>query len=230
MEKFNITDNIIYDEERLISVRNTKEFSCTNRIWNILHFNSRQNVGHLMALINNCNPKSYKEWVNYYLLYRSKEYNESQLFHSLIHKFADAARISNENSYKFIIIRVLYETWIGYQRESKTMTILAGFAKKNGLFALKSSDLDDIHKSIDYVLCYRGRPVLNIQAKSEKFLNTVNNAILENISCKQVQDYSLNKKQLYEEYLRTGVSFQIISYEDIAKGKIALPNYIKKRP
>lgn len=165
-------------------VRNSSLFRHSNKYWNMYGYNSRANIGHLMKIINKMRPISLDDWVHDYTQ-SGKEYerllkkgstldpaeygrSESQL-RTIASDFrkdlmAHGLRIDFDTAYRFVLIRVLYETWIGYSREKRVYNMLK--TAFNGAYEVRHTEPSiDIEMAVDFEVLKDGQLILGLQVK-----------------------------------------------------------------
>lgn len=170
--------------ERAEVIRSSVLFRRSNKIWNKYGFNSRANIGHLMKLINEVQPKNLNDWIIRYLE-SGKEY-EDLLKHNIQANPCNYGRtkyqlkriasdfheelayqgynIDFETTYEFVLIRVLYETWLGYSRERHVFNVLKSVYPH--LEIRHADPIIDIEMAVDFEVLKNGKLLLGIQVKS----------------------------------------------------------------
>lgn len=98
-------------------LQQTAAFKQTNDVWSQQGFNRSANVGEVMKLIRHYEPQDRKDWEEYYFLYRTTVLNDFDMFADCAAAFAQAAGIEVDLAYKYIYIRVVDQTYDGYQNE-----------------------------------------------------------------------------------------------------------------
>lgn len=191
---------ILVDELFINKIRHSKYFSETNiKSWNEGKFNSRKSIGPLMIMIKLCQPKNIHEWINYYLT-NGKSVDE---LHDIAYRFKDYTNnkcsfyMSNEEAYIYVLIRVIYETFIGYQRETNTIynlqNVLDGYKIGNSQDAINifDSDIDlDYKFSVDCLLIKDNKAIAGIQIKSDTYKYGAND---------KIKNMNYNKQHMFTE-------------------------------
>lgn len=165
------------------AIRVSTMFRRSNKFWNMYGYNSRASIGHLMKLINQMRPVSLEDWIYSYLDsgkeyerllkagakvdpsdYGRSKYQLKQIasdFHQDL--LNNNFRIDYETTYQYVLIRVLYETWIGYSRERHIFNVLKSFFNT---YEVRHADpIVDIEMAVDFEILKNGKLLLGIQAK-----------------------------------------------------------------
>lgn len=184
------------DKNAVEAVRSSEKYRKSNHCWNVQGYNKKRSIGYLMKLIEICKPKSLTDWIHFYLtdgaeLEREmfenpyvyvKERGRSFLYlKGLAKRFKNDLmdysdiKISEDEAFKFVLIRVFYETYEGYLREKNTKFTLRQFFKHYDIVSESSKiKLDAAKLDIDYAVdCLMvskdGTPRCGIQIKSNNF-------------------------------------------------------------
>lgn len=202
-------------------VRHSMKFRLSNDVWNQYRFNSSKNVGKLMHLINEINPNNMSEWIRGYfnsgkvyqdLLDNGEEPNPKQygrtkhFLKKLASKFqkallANCINVTFEEAYEYVLIRVLYETWIGYRRERKALEMLTKTFPECEV--KHTSDKVDALMAVDYELfSHDGKRIVGIQVKGKH-------------ASKAVLEENCERNTMYTQEYGVGVVFAIIDGENI---------------
>lgn len=186
-QKQNVTKediiNFLKDRDGVEEIRRSQDFKISNDIWNEEHLNSSKSIGSLMKQISYIHPKSEEEWYNYYLSpdktkplqIRGRDVDE---LNNIAKRLYDAMEerghpITSEQAFQFVGIRTMYETYIGYEREIKTVEFLQE-KLGDGYQIIDTSREDDVYRSADRIICdAEGNKLYGIQIKSEGFQRTL---------------------------------------------------------
>lgn len=165
-------------------IRTSAMFRRSNKFWNLYGYNSRASIGHLMKLINQMKPISLEDWIYDYLdsgkdyekllknnikadpsEYGRSKYQLKQIasdFHQDL--VLNGFRIDYETTYQYVLIRVLYETWIGYSRERHVLNVLRKIYPQ---FTIRHADpIIDIEMAVDFEILKGDKLLLGVQVKS----------------------------------------------------------------
>lgn len=196
-------------------IRNSFLFKKSNKIWNDEKLNSRMNIGSLMHLINTMQPSTLEEWINMYfesgkkyenLLLNHKYANYKEFGRSpkqleiIATKLMEAINeqgydINFNLAYKYVLIRVLYETWIGYSRERITLKKLQE-SFPNLIIRHTDQEIDSC-MAVDFEVLTKGNKLLlGIQVKSPRIR-------------KQTMDLNLAKNKKYIKKYNVDVFYLI---------------------
>lgn len=194
----------LLNEKERLALRNSKEFKNTNYLWNKLELNSRNSVGCLMHLIKQSHATTKEEWEKYYFKTgeeRKKIHinNLNQLsiinaeYGRTIDDLEEISIIFNKELhldlnlvFNFVYIRVIDETWIGYEREKKAFEILSD---KTDLTIKTVSYQDDIRYAVDFEVYKNGKLILAIQLKSSNYKHT--RKYVHEMNIRKNKEYSL---------------------------------------
>lgn len=228
-----LKDLILSKEER-DNIRNTKEFSYTNRIWNDLHLNSRRNIGALMFLIKNSKATTIEEWAKYYfttgrdranIITRLNTFENKNKpidfriidseYGRTLHDFSKIAKtlveklnISFELALNYVYIRVIDETWVGYNRELIVFNKLKDLLKNSDIEVRQVDYQKDVEFAIDYELVRDKEVILGIQLKSTNYKESGHGKLTD---CKIM---NIEKNIRYSDVFDAYVVYLYISSDD----------------
>ena len=177
-------------------MRASENFKKSNHCWNVQSYNKKRSIGYLMKLINDCHPRTLEDWVHFYLsdgyelelemlenpdVFVKERGRSFRYLKGIARRFqqdlADYSEIeiSEDEAFKYVLIRVFYETFDGYLREKNTKFTLQGFFKhyivatENSAVGIDAAKLD-IDYAVDCLMVGRdGTPKCGIQIKSNNF-------------------------------------------------------------
>lgn len=195
----------------MIKCKRTRKFSKTNYAWDeVGNINARKNVGSVVKLFNKCGSISLEKWINFYFdsgdefdkltkteqkenayeYGRSEKYLKEKIV-PLFRKALIAAGMNDcewtdEELYLYILIRVLYETWMGCCSEGALYDfVINNFPE---LTIKHTTDNEDSYFAVDFEILSRKTRnlLLGLQVKQEN-----------------VQSYILERnKKLNERYTK----------------------------
>lgn len=197
--------NFLNDENKVEDIRTSIGFSDSNKIWNEEKYNRRSNIGDLMEQINTLKPKDQNQWYSYYLdtsrkdnnnFSRARSINELNKISKNFQKSLEENNIhvSEDEAQKYVLIRTMYETYVGYQREENTINRLQKFLGNE--FKIEKADRDvDTKYNIDIfaINTKTNEQIIGFQIKSEQFQTAYHNNIR--------QDVTEENEQGFKEYL-----------------------------
>ena len=190
------------DIEKVENIRKKAKFSKTNNNgWNARNkgggFNAPKNIGYVMRLIKDIRPATIQEWVEgYFRSGQQRNIADSKTDGrtvteikelSLAFKeecFRHGIKLSDEEAFDYSIIRVLYETYLGYTREMNTINNLDKEMNKIGYgatadidsitFKRNEAEMEEEHLDFDYaidafIIDDQRNAVAGIQIKSMKW-------------------------------------------------------------
>ena len=181
-------------------MRDTHAFTATNKPWNDLKLNHCDRIGAVMALIKNSRATCFEEWEAYYLNTGKKRISKlpritdekalknlnrysgrtTEELMQLAEKLADRSNIPLEKAYNYVYIRVIDETWLGYEREFNVLKQTQSICSKySNLTASGVDSITDTKYAVDFEIRKNNRIVLGIQLKSTKYRDSTLKAVDE---------------------------------------------------
>lgn len=206
-----------YTLDKRNEIRKTTKFKNTNQLWNISGLNRRYSVGCTNYLIKKfyecCNKekaanKTLDDWFLYYTKHKDIDKyksgrNKTEL-KEIAKKFAKyckkyGIKITQEEAYNYVIIRVVDDTFYGYQHELKMIDVIENEIWP-GSTVFCTAD-EDVEYAVDLVAYYDDVLIDAFQIKPISFFKGIlqrNNycitAFLQNNS-KHDKYYDKNKTQ-----------------------------------
>lgn len=193
------TPQHLYDlpvEQRLATVRNLTpsprehrltiktdpilkvRFSSTGQLWDELKLNSPNRVGGVMDIIKKHIPNTPEEWEQLYFTH-GKPLTRLQATAARLH-LKSSPLISLQEAIDFTFIRVIDETWAGFELEKLTHDLLLA----SGLFDVVrwATKFEDNQYGVDLICLRNGVVVLGVQVKTDAYYRMAANhkAKLEN--------------------------------------------------
>lgn len=205
----------LFEKEDREMFRNFKAFKETNEIWNRLGFNATAEVGNLMYLIKLSGAKTFEEWEKFYIksgherqgiiargynryYTRDLDIEYGRTVRQLANKartFADATGIDIAFAFNSVYIRIIDETWLGYQRELKAIKLL----NKNKNIIVKNVDYKkDVKYAVDFEVFIKDELILGIQLKSTKY---------KRFATQETKDMNIRKNNLYKNSEKVNVLY-----------------------
>lgn len=195
---------MIKNREQRAAMKRTREFKNTNKPWGDLHLNSYNNVGAVMALVKESNATCFEEWESYYLQTGeqrkaligsihtsnplSKEelsnlnYNYGRTFSDLekiAEKLAARCNISLEKAINYVYIRVLDETWKGYETELNAAKDMEPICNQYSNLTISHADLmKDNQYAVDFEIFQGENLILGVQIKPTTYRDSSNPGVI----------------------------------------------------
>ena len=181
-------------------IRNTKAFAESNKPWNDYNLNRTANIGAVMSLIKDSKATTFEEWESYYLqtgaqrAAKMKKWVGKEEFWKLAkncgrttddllevaQEFSSKTNIPLEIAYNYVYIRVIDETWIGYERELNALNRIKELCKLYpNLTASGVDSFTDTEYAVDFEIRQKDTIVLGIQLKSTKYRDSKMKAVDE---------------------------------------------------
>lgn len=201
-----------------IELKRTKEFRDTNKAWGDLHLNSYKNVGAVMALLKDSNATCFEEWERYYLLtgeqrkaklstasnehqLSSEELNKLNFHHGrtiseleqIAEVLAKRCDISLKKAFNFVYIRVLDETWKGYESELNAAKSMQSICEQYSNLTISHTDFTkDNEYAVDFEISQNDSILLGIQIKPTTYRDSSNPGVIRDkkINEKKNQEYT----------------------------------------
>lgn len=180
---------IEYSLDKRNEIRKTIKFKNTNQLWNSSGLNRRFSVGCTNYLIKKfyegCNKeeaanKTLEEWFLYYTKHKETEKNRSgrnkTKLKEIAKKFANycnehGIKLTQEEAYNYVIIRVIDDTYRGYQQELKMAGVIENeIWPGSTVFFTGNEDIDD---AVDLVAYYDDLLIDAFQVKPVSFLKGI---------------------------------------------------------
>ena len=194
----------LYSREKRADMKRSKEFKNTNKPWGDLHLNSYKNVGAVMALAKESNAKTFEEWESYYFQsgekrnaelsaapenypQQSEELNQLNYNHGrtvaeleqIAQTLANRCNISIQNAFNYVYIRVLDETWKGYETELNAEKEIQLICDKLPGLTISHTDLiKDNQYAVDFELYNNSSLLLGIQIKPTTYRDSFNPGVI----------------------------------------------------
>lgn len=207
----------IPSEKERATIRESYEYRRTISSWTRHNLSARSKVGSLLTLISKVKPKTFSEWEKAYVKFYTEEFPGQIMFNQACIVLSKTCRLTVEEAFVYAYIRVIDETWIGYQREKKAFSKMVCFANKlktqgvNGVYFSKSDEYIDTKYAVDVEQYKNGRLVAGFQLKSRKYGESIKTTSDVNISSKY--RISIEKQKDYER--KFGVPVFWVHYEDL---------------
>lgn len=232
---------MLLSRDERMKLRNTKEFKNSNAPWNYLHLNSRNSVGSLMQLIKTSNCENFEEWESYYLnsgairkeLLQKKYLNKLELKEinmsygrteedliNIAYKLQKSVKLPIDTLYNFVYIRVIDETWIGYNREQLFFEKVKEILKDKPEFSIKKTNSDiDTNYAVDFEIYKNKKLIIGIQLKSTRY------SFCESNIMKETKNFNSRKNNNYTKLYKVPVKYfyidvntnEILNLSDIYK-------------
>ena len=140
----------------------------TNKLWNSCNCSSIDKIGSLVIAIMESKCKSYNEWEDYFF---SKLNGQEKV----ISMYTSFSKVLKENNIKcttqdiidLILIRTLYETWIGYKAEEETKKWLSSQEEVIGV--RKSTPKQYYEQAIYFIVFIKNNVQIGVQVKPISF-------------------------------------------------------------
>ena len=140
----------------------------TNKLWNSCNCSSVDKIGSLVIAIMESKCKTYDQWEDYF-------FNKLNGQEKVIFMYKEFGKILKENNIEctqqelidLILIRTLYETWIGYKAEEETKKWLSSQEEVIGV--RKSTPNHDYEQAIDFVVFLKNNVQIGVQVKPISF-------------------------------------------------------------
>lgn len=229
---------MLYNKRKREELRNSLVFKMTNKIWNDCRLNNTNNIGCLMFLIKDGECNTFEEWEKHYFasgelrskLLQSKsnnintkklncEYGRTHDELLEISKILQAnTNLDLKTAYNFVYIRVIDETWIGYDRELKAFQDIERYLSKNynSIYSIKNVDYyTDVHYAIDFEIYKDNKLIVGIQLKSVYYKKDSSSILAETKSFNNIKNekyYKLFKVPVMYLYTKDG---NIVNLEEL---------------
>lgn len=190
-EKLKVYGIKLWNEEDRMEARATHHFKNSNRVWYDGKFSTRDQIGGVMQLLNDCNPVNKETWIDFYFnsgdkasslkstIRNYKKINSinvthgktilevlelAKSFHALLNGY------SLEDCFNYAFIHIIDEPYLGYNREKMSEKILDDFCVDHGLVLNHANNYKDVVTGVDYeIRTLAGKLICGIQVKG---LNT----------------------------------------------------------
>lgn len=161
----------LWPECQRMTERHKSCFKNTHKVWFDGRFSTRYKIGDCMYLLNECNPKNKKEWVDYYFnsgdraaILKQKRMDTKKFNHlnrysgkTILELLKIAMELqellkeySLEQCFNYTFIRIIDEAYLGYQREKKSAKLLEDFCIENGFILNTANSYKDVVTGVDY--------------------------------------------------------------------------------
>ena len=204
----------VFNREQRANMKRTKEFRDTNKPWGDLHLNSYKNVGAVMALVKESNATTFEEWEHYYfktgeqrksILAAATEenplstdelnnlnYNFGRTASDLL-KIADTlaskCNISLQNAYNYVYIRILDETWKGYETELNAAKAMEPICSQYSNLTISHADLVKDNKyAVDFEIFQGSNLLLGVQIKPTTYRDSFNPGVIRDKKTNQIKN------------------------------------------
>lgn len=209
------------------ALRYSDDYRQLNRIWHKEKYGCMEAVGNPMELIKQCNPKSLKEFELYYFqtgrlrqeIYETKGNNIKQYEKKMLDALygrsykellniaykmrREAIYLPIDILYNFVYIKVIDDTYTGYEREEIVITSLINeLIGYKGFFVRHSTMTEDVSMAIDVEVCQWGKVVCGIQVKSARFKDINKNSVkYKQTASKKMSYRKINDCEVYDAYV-----------------------------
>lgn len=204
--------------ENRMTIRNTKAFKYTNAPWNDLGLNQGSSVGLMFKIMENHKFDTFEEWEDHYFktgeirreiiqknpgMVRDVNLNKSHgrtkeelkfialKLYKHLEKTGNPYKLTLDDCYLHVYVRVLDETYLGTERENRTIEYLKNTL--NGYDILKTDPETDSKYAVDCEVYKGNELVCGIQVKSVRYKKD-NSDIL-----KRTKRFNTDKNNRYTE-------------------------------
>ena len=142
----------------------------TNKIWNSCNCSSSNKIGSLVNLLKESKCKTYNEWEEHFFD-KLDGANKILSMYKSFYKYIKDNNIecSKQNIIDLIIIRTIYETWIGSKEEDVVEEWLLNQEEVSQV--RHSNNIEDFENGIDFVVFLKNNNVIGVQSKPMSFFN-----------------------------------------------------------
>ena len=210
----------VFNREQRANMKRTKEFRDTNKPWGDLHLNSYKNVGAVMALVKESNATTFEEWASYYfqtgeqrkaILEAATEenplsademsnlnYNYGRTtsdFIKIAEALATKCNISLQNAFNYVYIRVLDETWKGYETELNAAKAMEPICNQYSNLTISHVDLVKDNKyAVDFEIYQGGTLLLGVQIKPTTYRDSCNPGVIRDKKTNQIKNQAYHNE------------------------------------
>ena len=194
----------LWSEALRMSSRATHSFKNCNKAWYEGKFSTRENIGGVMKLLEDCKPSNKEEWINFYFnsgdkalvlkssLKNYKKINSINISHGKtimevlelakqFHKLLNG--YSLEECFNYAFIHIIDETYLGYEREQKSAKLLDDFCAEHGLVLNDANNYKDIVTGVDYeIKSLSGVLICGIQVKGVNAIYETTQLMVDNMN------------------------------------------------
>lgn len=188
---------MLYTKEEREKIRKTGGFAKSNKVWNDEKLNTKKMIGSLMYLIGKSRARTEEEWVKFYfesgkeraalikkgILGKKTDYDYGRTNEDLLKitkKLQLKLKCSFQLAYNYVYIRVIDETWIGYERELMALSKLKEQTNVHKSVKIKEATYEiDSKYAVDFEVFDENHLLFAIQLKSEKYRSSKNPGTLE---------------------------------------------------
>lgn len=180
-----------------MKIRQTDGFAKSNKVWNDERLNSKESIGNLMYLIGKSRSRTEADWEKFYfksgqqrrdlikkgVLGKNTNYDYGRTNQDLLmiaKKLQLKLKCDFQLAYNYVYIRVIDETWIGYERELIALSKMRERIKTYKSVQIKEAPYEiDSKYAVDFEVFTDGYLLFAIQLKSEKYRKSRNPGTLD---------------------------------------------------
>lgn len=170
---------MLYTTEYYEKLRRNPKYFSTNAAWNKSGVNNPKNIGYLMPKISKLSPDSFEKWEKFFLSEIANE-NKLRKYEKVFREYLDET-YEKEDVFSYVVCRLIYETYIGWYREEKTVKDFLDFMIERG-YHVKARVLngkDDNRYAVDRIISINGKDIFAIQVKSETYMESTRDVLME---------------------------------------------------
>ena len=187
------------NRKELEEFKNSKEYYYLQQFFDDSGCNNPQFVGHCMKIIKDAQPKTFDDWISYYVGHDAYKFTNGMVeasgrLQDYIRE-KEKKKVNIKLCWNAIAVIVLYHTWNGYEMELKAIEEL----KEDDYEILQTNSNQDEKYAIDLIIHKNNKVLLGVQVKPSKyaFLSDEKKQINKNKNYKFIEKYNVGVKYFY---------------------------------
>jgi Holliday junction resolvase-like predicted endonuclease len=187
------------NRKELEEFKKSKEYNYLQRFYDDSGCNNPQFVGHCMKIIKDAQPKTFDDWISYYVGHDAYKFTNGMVEASgRLQDYileTQKKRIKTKTCWDAIAVIVLFNTWNGYKMELKAIDEL----QEDDYEILQTNSNQDEKYAIDLIIHKNNKVLLGIQVKPSKYahLSEEKKQVNKNKNYEFINKYNVGVKYLY---------------------------------
>lgn len=187
------------NRKELEDFKKSKEYNYLQRFFDDSGCNNPQFVGHCMKIIKDAKPKTFDDWISYYVGHDAYKFTNGMVEASgRLQDYileTQKKRIKTKTCWDAIAVIVLFNTWNGYKMELKAIDEL----QEDDYEILQTNSNQDEKYAIDLIIHKNNKVLLGIQVKPSKYahLSEEKKQVNKNKNYEFINKYNVGVKYLY---------------------------------
>lgn len=152
-----------YSFDERVAMRSDNWFKSKYKVWHSSRIRQEDNIGSLMKLIDECEPESLDEWIEYYFT----NFTTFTRFKSLVEQASISFGLSLKASLYYLWIHIIDFAWEGYSYEKQAKIRLE--EQLPNLTFKKATILEDKEYGLDFTVWEGDKLIGAVQVKGFKY-------------------------------------------------------------